>query len=311
LSRFASRPPRLRASALPLVLVALAGALAGRPAAADTVYLANGEVFEGVIAQVEGQSVEIRLPYGEIRLPKSRVARVERAGSAFGEYLQRKEALGRGASARQWLDLALWAQAEDFQDGMREAALRAAMLDPALKGLAPVMTSLGYVLDQETGRWLSEGEHLRRQGYVQVAGEWVSPEALQARARAAEAERQKQLEARRAQREDTLDRAITLLAASELARVQSDQAAKRQVPAYPFGSAAVYPVASFPGAFRVAPRRRGRVPGGAGAPDAQGPPAPARPQPEDHHGGYRALAVRQPGSIIPLSQFETSGTQNP
>ncbi len=308
------RPPGLRALALPIALAGFVGASAGRPAAADTVYLTNGEVFEGVIAQVGAKAVEIRLPYGEIRLPSSRVARVERSSSTFEEYLRRKEALGGGASARRWLDLALWARTADFTDGVREAALRAAALDPRLDGLAPVMTSLGYVLDEDTGRWLSEDELLRRRGYVRVAGQWVSPEALEAQSQAAEAERRRQLEARRADREDTLTQAITLLAASEVARSQADQAGRTGggglplYPAGPFGSSAVYPVAVFPGIFGAPQRGRGRPPAGGGAHSAgPGPSAPpAGRAPAAHHSGYDSLAVRQPGSIIPLDQFSTS-----
>lgn len=293
--------------ALALVLAALSALCVARPAAADSVYLVNGEVFEGVIAHVRGEAVEIRLPYGEIRLPRSRVARVERSGSTFEAYLSRRDALGRGASARQWLDLALWARAEGFEDGVREAALRAAALDPQLEGLPPLMRSLGFVLDQATGHWISEDEHMRRRGYVRVAGEWVSPEALEARARAAEAERQRRLEERKAAREDTLTQAITLLAASEVARAQ----AERQAPVYPvspFGSSVVYPVAVFPGVVPqpMHPRHR---PQDGGPPDASPPPAP--PAPQAHRGGFDALAVRQPGSIIPLSQFETRATRHP
>ena len=302
-----------------LALAALWGMSAVRPAAADTVYLANGEVFEGVIAEVGAKAVEIRLPYGEIRLPRNRVARVERSSSVFEEYLRRKQALGRGARARQWLDLALWARSAGFEDGVREAALRTAALDPRLAGLSPVMTSLGYALDEETGRWLSEDELLRRRGYVRVAGEWVSPEALEVQARAAEAERQRRLESRRADREDTLTQAITLLAASEVARSQAEQAGQTGgggiplYPAGPFGTSVAYPVAIFPGALGAPHRGRGRPPeAGGGQRDGSGgsggPPPNEAPAPRAHHGGYDGLAVRQPGSIIPLDQFTSAET---
>ncbi len=306
MSKSTRRLPSL--PALALALAAGGAALAPRPAAADSVYLVNGQVFEGVIATVGAEAVEIRLPYGEIRLPRSRVARVERSGSAFEGYLRRKDALGPGASARQWLDLALWARAEGFEDGVREAALRAAALQPRLDGLAPVMTSLGYVLDEETGRWISEDEHMRRRGYVRVAGEWVSPQALEAQARAAESERQRQLDAHRARHEDTLDQAITLLAASEIARAQAD---RQQVPAYPVASGFVFPVATFPGFFVPPGHGHGhaRPPAGGGQPD--GSPPPAALEPQAHHGGFDALAVRQPGSIIPLDEFETSARHHP
>ena len=101
------------------------------PAWGDTVYLANGRTFENVIAKTTETEVKIRMPGGSLSLPRSHVLRVESSDSDFAEYLRRKEAIRRSASAADWLALAQWAKRQGLEQGAREAALAAAHLDTA------------------------------------------------------------------------------------------------------------------------------------------------------------------------------------
>src|SRR6185369_1472962 len=103
------------ATVLPLLL---SGVLAATAASADIVYLNNGKTFEGVIAVVADSQVRIKMPGGEIRLPRSSVARIETADSSFAEFTRRKEALGKGGKAADWLDLARWSKANSFEQGV-------------------------------------------------------------------------------------------------------------------------------------------------------------------------------------------------
>lgn len=282
------------------VAVALLLLVAAAPLAADDVHLANGETFEGVIAEVQGDQVAIHLPHGMIRLPMSRVARIDRATSSYQEYLARAEALAGTGSARDWLDLALWARQRDLTSCMRDAALAAARLDPDLEGLGPVMRDLGYVRDDELGGWVPYEDLMVRKGYVQVDGRWVSAEVVAEAARQARAEQERQAASRR---EAQVDRAIALLA---LAQVQQNQRAqeseRRAAPAvvYPYGAPAGVPVgapvAVFPGSFT--PRGVGHG-GGHQGPPAGAPPAGVR-APAQNTGSWNDVARRQPGSIIPL-----------
>lgn len=283
--------------ALILSLAVLLAAAA--PAAADDVYLANGQVFEGVVARRDGDKVRIRLGHGEMGVPASWVVRIEASETPLAEYLRRKAALAPGAPAGEWLELARWARSQGLPEGAREAALRAADLDPRLEGLAPILQAAGFVLDEERGAWVTEAQLMASRGYVRMGGTWVSAEALAERRRLDAEER---AAAERRAREDRLDQVITLLALAQLQEAQEDRE-RAEVPAYtPYGAPLLgAPVAVFPGTFhpgRGAHRPpRHRPPG-----DGHGRP-PAHP-PETSHGSfsYDALAGRQPGSIIPLAQ---------
>lgn len=155
------------------------------PGFADTVYLTNGRSFEGVIAEETGTAVKIQMPGGSLSLPRNHVLRVEKSESDFAEYLRRKTALQHGqAAAADWLKLARWAQSQDLPQGTREAALAAASLDPRLEGLAPLLRADGYVLDERLDRWVSYSDYMRRRGFVQVGGQWISHEEHAARQRA-------------------------------------------------------------------------------------------------------------------------------
>jgi len=280
-----------------LPTAALALALAGVTAStglADNVHLANGQVFEGVIARRSGDQVRIRMANGELGVPASWVVKIEASETVLERYLRRKAALPAGASAEDWLALARWARTEGFAEGAREAALQAAALDPRLDGLAPFLQAAGYVFDEPSGSWLTEEALMVRRGYVRSGDRWLPAEVVAAREQAA---REVRGEAARAAREARLDQAITLLALSQLER--QSQASEAVPVVYPYGAPIVgAPVAVFPGTFHPPERR----PDHDRPPHRQGPPPPARP-PEAHRSsfGYDALAGRQPGSIIPLA----------
>jgi hypothetical protein len=171
-------------AALLLSLPALA------PVHADTVYLANGRSFEGVIAEETASEVRIQMPGGSLSLPRSHVLRVEKSESDFAEYLKRKTALQRGghAGGADWLALARWARSQGLEQGAREAALAAADLDPKLEGLAPLLRGYGYVLDAQLDRWIPYADSMRRRGFVQANGQWITREEHAARQRAEQEE---------------------------------------------------------------------------------------------------------------------------
>lgn len=295
------RPPA-HLAALPLV--ALLAATAPPSARADDVYLTNGQVFEGVVTRRDGDTVRIRMSHGEMGLPVSWIDRIEKADSALAGYLERRDALEPGGSAAEWLELAVWARERGLAEGAREAGLRAAALDPGLDGLAPILRAAGYTLDAESGRWLTEAQLMARRGYVREGDEWLPRTVIEERARLA---REAQAEADRRAREDRLERAIALLALSQL-QERTEQAA-RPVDYGPavVGSYAGYApgVAVFGGAVTHRPRGD-RHPGhhhDRRPPDRQhrDPPPIHPPRAESHRGGYEALAGRQPGSIIPMA----------
>lgn len=220
--------------AVAVLAVVAALALPVLPAGADDVLLTNGRTFEDVVARVEGEKVAIHLPYGAIRIPRSKVVRIDRSTTALEHFLTRRRALAAdpGTTAADWLELARWARAENLATAYREAARRASELDPGATGLAPVMRDLGFLYDDTSDRWLPEDELMRRRGLVHYEGAWVTPaERSQALAATAAAEAAR-IEARNQARRDAalLQMATALRTEAETEQRRADQPRTTGIP---------------------------------------------------------------------------------
>ncbi|HYL05148.1 MAG TPA: hypothetical protein VE075_03860, partial [Thermoanaerobaculia bacterium] len=190
--------------------------LAALPLAADDVYLKNGRSFENVVAEVGDTQVRVHMPGGVISLPRSSVDRVSKADSSFAEYSRRKQQLegreraageagpaaglaggGAGRWAAEWLELARWARSNNLPQGVREAALQAAEINPREPGLSGLLRGFGYVYEESLDRWIPYDDAMRLHGFVQDGGTWVSREEHAERVRAqAEARAQAAVAAR-------------------------------------------------------------------------------------------------------------------
>jgi hypothetical protein len=286
--------------AIPILSLLLLGAFAATTASADTVHLTNGKSFEGVIAVVSDTQVRVQMPGGEIRLPRSSVARIDTADSSFSEYLHRKEALGKNARAADWLELARWAKANGFDSGVREAALKAADLDPHLPGVAALLRPFGYVFDAQSESFLPYADSMRRKGFVQANGEWITREESAARAR--EREERAQLAAQSAAAE-----AQRQLAELQLYQAAQAAQASQQPVAVPYDAYSGY--GGYPLGFGSGFVLSGGGHGGHGrGGHMHGHGVPGR-QSVVFQGtggmGYEQLIGRQPGSLFPVG---TSGT---
>jgi hypothetical protein len=224
---------KLRRSAPFAALVALA-LLLPATAAADTVYLTNGRSFEDVVAEVGEDEVTIHLSFGTMRLPASRIERVESGDSSVAEYRSRVEQLRRSSEpdAADWIELALWARTRGLDHGVREAATTAAGLDPRHADLEPLMRSLGYVYEPELGRWIPFDELMRRQGFVRENGLWVGREELDQRRRMAELERDRAERERQAAREAAREAELDLLRQQLLLQATAPPPTYYQPPIY-------------------------------------------------------------------------------
>ncbi len=273
-----------------VLLFFLSGTLFASAASADVVYLTNGKSFEDVIAVVVDSQVQIKMPGGEIRLPRSSVARIETADSNFSEYLRRKAALGRGAGAAEWLSLARWSKANGFDQGVREAGLKAANLDPHQPGLAALLKPLGYVYDDQLDSFVPYADAMHRKGFVQVGGQWITREENAERVREAE-----DREASRASQETAEASRRTAEALAQLAL--SSQAGASGSGAYD-ESGAYLPLGYGGGYFGsggVGSRgHRGSHSGRTGGPWRQGR------QGQFGGSGFDQLLGRQPGSLFPV-----------
>jgi hypothetical protein len=283
---------RLASAFLPWALLLLA-----LPAGADTVYLRNGRTFEGVIAETTDSQVRIRMQGGVLSLPRSQVLRVEPSDSDYGEFLRRKGALlqGERTAAGDWLDLARWAKGRGLQQAAREAALEAAALNPRIEGLEPLLRGYGYVLDKDLDRWIPYADAMRRRGFVQANGQWITREEYNARL---ERQRDQEIARLRAAREAADAARVAReaeLAVTELElKTERLRSTSESPPAYGYYGMPVYVV---PGYF---------------IPPIPAPPGSwhhESPHPGNHSVGggqkpYRGGSssfTHQPGSLIPGS----------
>jgi len=267
-----------------LALLAATAAALALPAAADDVHLTNGNVFEDVVARVEGEQVVVQMRGGALRLPASRVARIDRRESASTEYLERRQAIAadRGAGAADWLTLALWARDRGLDGSVREAARKAATLEPDLAGLPPLMQALGYVRDEAGDPWLLPDELMARRGYVRYRDSWITAgeRAELLRAEATRAQR-----AREEQRDAIRDRALEHLAAATRAQAEAARAReeRERTVALPIVYSIPYWIVPIPVPVPV-----------PGAPPAADPEPPLRGRGGSNRGGYES---RVPGSL--------------
>ena len=154
---------------------------------ADDIYLKSGGKMSGRILSQTETLVEIDVGVGQVGVPMSSVARIEKRRSPLDDYDDRAKAL-RADDLNGWLDLARWASSQGLSTQARLAYQKVLAIDP---NNAEANTAMGKV--QVDGRWMTEEEGYRARGYVQFEGEWMTPSAQQAilaeRAAASDAER--------------------------------------------------------------------------------------------------------------------------
>jgi len=282
---------------------------------ADTVYLANGRSFEGVLAEETESQVHIRMPGGELKIAKSQVARVEKADSSYALYLERKQALRQGASAADWLALSRWAQGHGLPHGAREAALKAAEDEPRLAGLGPILRGFGYAFDEELERWIPYADSMRRRGFAQVNGQWLSRQELAERQRAGEEEAQ-----RRAVRQAAEAAASAASASRALAELTLYRETLRDTAPQPYypddywgyyypGAIVTWP--SFSPAFPNRPGHHHPGAGGGMGSGGQGGHGQGGHGPGRNGFGRLQPVNRQPGSLLPYNWPNVTSTPRP
>ncbi|HVR97428.1 MAG TPA: hypothetical protein VMW27_12490, partial [Thermoanaerobaculia bacterium] len=232
-----------------------------------------------------------------VSLPLSQVERVEKADSSFAEYLRRKEALRRAEpGAAGWLELAQWARSRGLAQGSREAALLAAQLDPRLPGLEPLMRGIGYVLDQDLDRWIPYADSMRRRGFVESNGQWISREEYAEKQRRQEEE----LSRLRTARAEIEAARAAHAAKLKLAELEEEQERRRAEDSYwdygygipYYGYVGYWPPTPVPPCCgRPNPPGGGHHPGGP----EHHPSPPERPRMDNGSSSF----TRMPGSLIP------------
>lgn len=255
---------KLTVSSLALAL------LVGAPALADVVHMADGRRLEGAVS-VEGGRVVVRQRWGEVRVERAEVDRIEETDDPWDQLSRLQKELGQGTAEERYR-LGEWARTQGFKAESQQAFLDVLRVDPDHPG---ARAALGYVLHE--GRWVTAADRNRALGLVEHQGQWVTPdekakrlaEGREARAKErqaredARAEREQAKAAEKArkdqEREDERQARLERRRAAELelakarARLQAEEEAWARSPTrFYYGPGGVlYPVGYPCGGYRV------------------------------------------------------------
>ena len=155
---------------------------------ADVVHLTDGRALEGSVTP-DGDHLIIRHRFGEARVRKSDVVKIEDTRDAWDQLAKLRQDLA-GGTADERYRYATFAREHGFTSEAQRAFLSVLRVDLDHPG---ARAALGYV--QHQGRWVTAADKNRLLGLVQYKGDWVKPEE---KARLEEAARKEAKERREA-----------------------------------------------------------------------------------------------------------------
>jgi len=136
---------------------------------ADTIHLEGGGKIEGTIIAEDEESYTVKTKFGEVKVLKANVVRIERGSNE--EVFQRRLKELRDDDVEGHYELGLWAKEVGLKEKAKERFEYVLKLDPDHEG---ARKELGY--KKVGNRWVSEEEYYKEKGYVKYKGEWMPKE---------------------------------------------------------------------------------------------------------------------------------------
>jgi len=143
--------------------------IAVNAAVADTVIFKDGRKLEGKIIKETETSVKLKVKYGEVDIPKSRIGEIKRGPTVLDEY--EKKAASLEDSAKAHFELGKWCREKELDQEAKKHFRRALELD---RTYSPAGEALGY--EEVEGKWLSPEEAKKARGLVKFEGKWIEKE---------------------------------------------------------------------------------------------------------------------------------------
>ena len=182
-------------------------------ASADVISLNDGRVLEGSVTP-DGDYMVIRHRFGEVRVHKSAVLKIEDTRDAFDQLSKMQAELGTGTADERYR-LAAFARENGFEAEAKQAFLSVLRVDLDHPG---ARVALGYV--RHEGRWLTVEDRNRMLGLVEYKGRWVKPEE--------KAELEKQAKEKAEARKLAKEQAKEKVKADRLARREARREERRE-----------------------------------------------------------------------------------
>ncbi len=151
------------------IVVIVVIVLAAVPVFADDVYLRGGGQITGEIIARSEDSVTIDIGGGTMTARMSSIVRIEESVSPLQKYRKRAANVPDG-DAEAWRELAKWATGEALSSQAAEAYSQVVAILPDDQ---QANHALGRV--QLDGKWVSEDDSYRAQGYIEFEGTWMTP----------------------------------------------------------------------------------------------------------------------------------------
>lgn len=136
---------------------------------ADVVVMKDGRELEGRIVGETDEAVTLRLRYGEVTVPRSRIAEIRRGPTPLDEYGEKAAAVADTAQSH--CELAQWCDEKGLGEEAKHHYRKALEIDPSF---TPAGRALGY--KEVGGKWLSPDEAKKARGLVKFEGKWIPKE---------------------------------------------------------------------------------------------------------------------------------------
>jgi hypothetical protein len=158
----------------PLLLGLLLLALV-RPVRADIIELDDGRKIEGEILSETDDEVEIKIPYGATKFPRSRIVKITKKASPEQEFRDRRAKLD-AKDVKGRIELARWVLEHHFpREKAAELSVEAWRIEPGNDGSIELLaTKLDYHYEQDA--WLDAEHWYPQHGYVRKGGSFITTE---------------------------------------------------------------------------------------------------------------------------------------
>jgi len=167
------------ALALALLIVALALGVStlAPPSQADRVHLRDGRVLEGRVIKEDDSHVQLEKEFGGVpqilTFERHEVVKIERVLTPRQEF---EEAFKKCKTGDDFVKLAATAKEKGLDSEQKRCFEEAVKRDPKNK---EAHLALGHVLHE--GKWMTEREYKTALGWVEIDGEFVPPDQVEAR----------------------------------------------------------------------------------------------------------------------------------
>ena len=153
---------------LSCIVLCAAVALTASRLLADTVYLKNGNKFEGEVIKETDDLVKLKTTIGTVTLQKEDIKRIEKGITSLQQYLNTAKTLKDDDTAGHCA-LGVWCKEHGLKKQSRDEFQK--VVD-ANADHADAHKELGHVL--QAGKWVTEEDAMKAKGFVLHEGRWIT-----------------------------------------------------------------------------------------------------------------------------------------